>query len=179
MLSSVPYRLHSCYSDINEFPRAFFFFCYLCGFPCHNLHFSHSDHPSYLRLDSWNSAHVSLCMSASGSINNWMTVRIFTKSYYMGMPAQAPSPFLSGHPCGFLKIPLALGSSLTPQWLLLLRYLFNCSTSSPLDHPVPSCSHSLSLPLILLEKNHSDWGNTDPEKQIWYLFAYMWILAEK
>ena len=30
-----------------------------------------------------------------------------------------------------------------------------------------------------LEKNHLGYGNTDSERQIWYVFTYMWILAVK
>jgi hypothetical protein len=30
-----------------------------------------------------------------------------------------------------------------------------------------------------LEKNHSEWGNPDPERQIWYEFTYKYILAIK
>ena len=30
-----------------------------------------------------------------------------------------------------------------------------------------------------LEKNHSEWGNPDSERQIWYLFAYLRMLAVK
>jgi hypothetical protein len=26
--------------------------------------------------------------------------------------------------------------------------------------------------------NHLEWGNPDPEKHIWYAFAYMWVLAD-
>lgn len=30
-----------------------------------------------------------------------------------------------------------------------------------------------------LGKIHSEGGNRDPKRQIWYVFAYMWILAIK
>jgi hypothetical protein len=26
-------------------------------------------------------------------------------------------------------------------------------------------------------KNHTEWNITDPQKQIWCVFAYVWILA--
>ena len=29
------------------------------------------------------------------------------------------------------------------------------------------------------EKDYPEWGNPDPLRQIWYIFAYMWILADK
>ena len=29
------------------------------------------------------------------------------------------------------------------------------------------------------EKDYPEWGNPDPLRQIWYVFAYMWILADK
>jgi hypothetical protein len=28
-------------------------------------------------------------------------------------------------------------------------------------------------------KDHSEWGNSDPERQIWYVVTNMWILVVK
>ena len=32
--------------------------------------------------------------------------------------------------------------------------------------------------MIQLEKNHPKQSNRDPERQIWYVFTYEWILAD-
>lgn len=31
---------------------------------------------------------------------------------------------------------------------------------------------------IGLEKNHCEWGSINSERQIWYVFAYMWTLVK-
>ena len=76
----------------------------------------------------------------------------------------------------YLQDPETENSLLVCQWMDGQR---KCDTFTQRDITQLFKNMKFSGKSIEVEKNHLDRGNPDPERQLWYVFTYVWMLVIK